>query len=139
MVPWMSEKEIEIIDEFLRPEWVVFEWGCGGSTLRWRDRVKEWISIDHNPEWTRKIPNVILRSYPTEYVLYPLTLGRRFDLVLVDGILRGDCLLVASFVADQALEHDSIRTKASEYWSRAETLVEGEVKGNHRGLRRYWK
>lgn len=139
MKPWMTEREIEIIDELLKPEWTIFEWGCGGSTSRWRERVREWISIDHNPEWARKIPGVILRSDPVEYVLYPLTLGRRFDLVLVDGILRDKCLLVASFVTNQALEHDSIRTKVSPYWPSAETLVEGETKGNHRGLRRYWK
>lgn len=49
--PWLSFGAIEFIDKIVRPEMVVFEYGSGGSTLFWAQKVKNVISIEHNKEW----------------------------------------------------------------------------------------
>lgn len=106
------------------PAPTVLEWGCGGSTVHLVRKLAEsgrtfrWIAIEHSSEWERRVaaevdglPVEILRHDKTEivsgplgrsvrvptleYVNRPLSLGLRFDLILVDGRRRARCIAVA--------------------------------------------
>ena len=46
---------IEFIDNLLRPDYQVFEYGGGHSTLWWARRVARVITIDHDREWVDRI------------------------------------------------------------------------------------
>lgn len=100
----------------------VLEWGSGGSTyyypkfLRENDIEFNWLSIEYNREWYEKVKEAVKdesrvevvlfdsgntrmkqRNLPMdEYVAYPSTLERRWDLILVDGRKRRRCLIEAS-------------------------------------------
>lgn len=138
MKPYMTDDEIVIIDNLLKKEWTVFEWGSGGSTLRWRPKVKEWISIDHDKAWAAK-SGAIFEENEENYIKFPETIGKRIDLFIVDGILREQCLETASKFPGITLEHDSIRTEPSPFWRYYVDLAQGLRKGNHKGLRLYIK
>jgi hypothetical protein len=42
---------MEWIDNYLKKDMIVFEWGSGGSTIYLSKKVKKIISIEHDPEW----------------------------------------------------------------------------------------
>lgn len=50
---WMDPKEKDLIVKYLdqRPDSIMIEWGCGGSTFTFSQYVKKYISIEHNLDW----------------------------------------------------------------------------------------
>ncbi len=99
------------------------EWGAGHSTLYYASRLppsSNWLSIEHNIAWARSITRKIAESGVTgvavhcqppdgehldgqgdgsfssfrHYILYPASLNTCFDLVLVDGRARNECMAV---------------------------------------------
>jgi hypothetical protein len=90
----------------------VLEWGCGASTLWYRENGIKVTTVEHDPVWAAIIGGVMLYPMPAwptrardaegtpvvtapefDYVRCP-GLGR-FDIILVDGILRNACLRYA--------------------------------------------
>jgi SAM-dependent methyltransferase len=49
--PWVTYPAIEYLEERLKPEHRVFEWGSGGSTLFFANRAAEVISVEHERAW----------------------------------------------------------------------------------------
>lgn len=68
MKPWMSEKEIQKIISYLKPEHSMLEYGCGGSTLKFSKSVKKYYSIEHNKEWFDKIQKQKLPNTEMQFV-----------------------------------------------------------------------
>ena len=110
----MDRDSVKLLCSVLKPSQDVLEWGSGGSTLFYSKFVKSWNSIEHDLAWAKqvsqkKIPNVVYHSVPVEwdiskwccsdgtyeefkeYVEYPKSLNRKFDVVLVDGRARVAC------------------------------------------------
>lgn len=50
-MPWLNFETKEWLDKNLNKEMIVFEYGCGGSTLYLSSRVKKIISVDHDQNW----------------------------------------------------------------------------------------
>jgi predicted O-methyltransferase YrrM len=102
----------------------VLEWGSGTSTLFFTGLLEmmgqdyEWISLEYDKGWCEKLAKMGLtdktqvKLFPeqyrdldeltdnvkhpmTEYIKYPSTLNRKFDLIFVDGRKRRRCLLEA--------------------------------------------
>lgn len=104
-VPWISYDASNRIREFLRTctRARVLEFGSGMSTIWYAKHSAEVCSIDDNEEWF-KIVQQRLRSagiqnvdyYFTadrnEYVRYGKRFDKPFDLIMVDGSERGDCV-----------------------------------------------
>ncbi len=102
----------------------VLEWGSGGSTLHFTRFMQnhnidyEWVSLEYNKNWYKKVKDAVAhdsnieivlfdvgndrlkqRDIPMdEYVVYPRTLGKKFDMVLVDGRKRRRCVLEAKHI-----------------------------------------
>jgi hypothetical protein len=103
--PWMDKTEIEKIIVYLKPEYKMFEWGCGGSTLYFSKYVSLYRSIENNYKWFRKISNLI--SSNTEIYHYPNTdnynnyinaisnYEDQYDVILIDGRCRVKCAIQA--------------------------------------------
>ncbi|MDH6099008.1 class I SAM-dependent methyltransferase [Anabaenopsis sp. FSS-46] len=99
-IPWYTYPAIEFIEDKVKGDFLVFEFGSGHSSLWWGGRVKEVISVESDGGWFKEINqqmpgNVKLNlesdegkyadfilSYPDEY----------FDVIIVDGINRNRCL-----------------------------------------------
>jgi|688.fasta_scaffold10089_5 hypothetical protein len=50
-LPWMTYAAISWLDQFLRPEMSVFEWGSGGSSAFFAKRVRSVRSVEHDSAW----------------------------------------------------------------------------------------
>ena len=53
-LPWMTFPAIRFLSQRARPEWRVFEYGSGGSSLFLADRVAELISVEHDAAWVER-------------------------------------------------------------------------------------
>lgn len=92
----------------------MLEWGSGDSTLWFKANLKEGQTI-HSIEHSKKYAELagahfvpvkagtnatIKEEIPdvgsTDYVWYPRKLNEKFDVILVDGIVRNLCLLVST-------------------------------------------
>jgi len=98
----------------------MLEWGSGGSTLYFLENLqnKKLTSIEHNEEWYKKIKNVIPKNTNHDYILIKgehvgqnatpyeenpsglssyinFNSNEKFDTILVDGVARSSCLMMA--------------------------------------------
>lgn len=120
-LPWLPYLAIDYLDHWLKPEMTAFEWGAGGSTGWLAQRVKQVVTVEHNPQWTIGLrDNIELLYIPPEqpalgddpsnphhyrakslgevnFKNYATVIEKYdpFDLILVDGRARASCLLHA--------------------------------------------
>jgi predicted O-methyltransferase YrrM len=111
-LPWLSPEAVRILSENLRSSDVGLEFGAGRSTIWFAQRVGYLTSVEHNPDWHRRVStqarslgltNLTCLLVPSEdQAAAPLSGGgyvraaERFadgslDFILVDGILRDAC------------------------------------------------
>ncbi|MBD2209280.1 class I SAM-dependent methyltransferase [Nostoc linckia FACHB-104] len=99
-IPWYTYPAIEFIEDKIKREFLVFEFGGGQSTLWWAERVNQVISVESNQDWYNEIyqqmpHNVHLhldvdeKNYANLILQYP---DKYFDVIIVDGINRNVCL-----------------------------------------------
>jgi hypothetical protein len=54
-LPWLTFLAIQMLDDVLDENMRVYEYGSGGSTLYFAQRVKEVISVEHDRPWFEKV------------------------------------------------------------------------------------
>lgn len=57
--PWITFPVIDKLDAILTKSSCVFEYGGGGSTLFFANRVKEVITVEHNKEWYAILTKIV--------------------------------------------------------------------------------
>jgi hypothetical protein len=69
-MPWVTFSAIEFLENYLKKDMKVFEFGGGGSTLFFARKTKELVTVEHDPEWFSALTdqmksrtNVIWKSY----------------------------------------------------------------------------
>ncbi len=55
--PWLTFASIDFLQTQMKPDWKVFEYGSGGSTLFWLKHGVECVSIEHDTAWYQMIKN----------------------------------------------------------------------------------
>ena len=58
-LPWITPKSIDRLDKIMKPHFSVLEFGCGGSTLFFSNRVDFVMSYETNTDWAEKVQNII--------------------------------------------------------------------------------
>lgn len=97
-IPWFTYPSIEYLSQIDLKDKSILEWGIGNSTLFFSSRCLSIDSVEHNDEWFNKISNQLPTNSTghlvtkEEYANFPFTLNRKFDLIIVDGINRKECL-----------------------------------------------
>lgn len=106
-LPWISYDAQQFLGASLTRDSRVLEFGSGMSTAWWAARAGEVIAIEGSTEWrdivvkrlsSMGVGNAKLRLAPTrsEYLDLPSALkGDGFDLLIVDGEYRADCVEIA--------------------------------------------
>ncbi len=102
-IPWLTYSFLYFIEDRLKPDMSILEFGSGNSTLYWSKRVKTVESIEHDPNWYEKVKsmnlpknaNVSLKKVAedgdyTKFSKTPYT--PNFSIILVDGVERVSCL-----------------------------------------------
>lgn len=102
-LPWFSYAAIDFLQEYLKPDMRVCEYGSGGSTLFFARRAKSVFSIEDNPRWfelvsrrleQHSVQNVQLKlcrfdfknavGFEASEYLHALP-NESFDIIVVDG------------------------------------------------------
>ncbi len=113
--PWFATNSISYIEKILKPEFTVFEWGSGRSTIWFAQRVEKVISVEGNRDWFDNVNNELneknlnhkvelyFKEISTSYDYDPKEVeeyisviknfpDRSLDVVVVDGHCRHECL-----------------------------------------------
>src|ERR1700726_478485 len=58
-VPWLTYPAIQFLRRSVRPDWKVFEFGSGASTMFFGNRCREVISIEHDTTWAKRVRSAL--------------------------------------------------------------------------------
>jgi predicted O-methyltransferase YrrM len=105
VLPWIPYPAIRRLAHIIRPEWRALETGSGNSTLWLARRVAYLRSVEEDPRWYAHIraalPNnvdyqcVDLDEAPDRYCALQEAEGATYQLVIVDGAQRDQCMRTA--------------------------------------------
>lgn len=99
-IPWVTYSFLDFIKGRLKKEHSVFEFGSGNSTWFYAQHVGSVTSVEHDQDWYNKIvaskpanSNMIFCELKEggEYCKKPVSLGQKFDIIIVDGRDRVNC------------------------------------------------
>lgn len=136
-IPWMNYSILAFLEERLRRDQILFEFGSGFSTIWFAQRVKEVVSIEYKESWYRilkeQVPSNVQLVLQTEDVdgEFCRTIardGRRYDVVIVDARDRVNCV-------KQSLDHLTDRGVVILDDSHREAYREGIECAKARGFR----
>jgi hypothetical protein len=109
-IPWFTYPAIEILSDRLNQKMSVFEFGSGNSTLFFAGRVRQVVSAEHNKDWYDKISKqapvnsrivYVKADQSNEYTDILKRSNQKFDIIIVDGIYRNECLIESiSYITD---------------------------------------
>jgi hypothetical protein len=100
-IPWMNYSMIKLMEDRLKDDFVLFEFGSGYSTRFYAGRVKAVTSVEYDETWFQIIKaqmpeNVELifqkRDIDGAYCRVIGSTGNVFDVVVVDGRDRVNCV-----------------------------------------------
>jgi predicted O-methyltransferase YrrM len=108
--PWMTRPAVRFLDALIEPAWKVFEFGSGYSTVWLAQRCASVTSVEHDPDWHKRlsdelvakhVTNCILRLEPLETFPSLLSGNSGFDLIIIDcQDLRGERFLCLDAARD---------------------------------------
>lgn len=100
-IPWFTYPAFAFLSERVRRNWRVLEFGSGMGTIWWSRNVDHHVALEHDSEWAARVAEsssarVVQTNAAdaTSYIAPARDLGV-FDVVIVDGLFRNECLLVA--------------------------------------------
>lgn len=102
-VPWLAFPAIDHLELVISGK-RVFEFGSGMSTLWFAERCRQVISVESDSHWHEVVTQqcshmqnvrIIHATSKEDYLGAISTVGGKFDLILVDGLYRSDCLDLA--------------------------------------------
>ncbi|MFB0534673.1 MAG: FkbM family methyltransferase [Anaerolineae bacterium] len=96
-IPWYTYSFIHFIEPRLKPEFRVFEYGCGNSTIWYARRVKGIVAVEHDIQWAAKVTAILpanaraILKDPNEGYVQEIDQHGLFDIVVIDGVKRVEC------------------------------------------------
>jgi hypothetical protein len=84
--PWYTIGCLEWLTKMDLSELSVFEYGCGRSSIWWKNECKSWTGVDSNPDWANGAKvTVDFHEYTTACT------DGKYDIIIIDGIYRDEC------------------------------------------------
>lgn len=106
--PWFCPDAVNFLAQWLRTDYVGFEWGAGRSTVWFSRRVARLVSVEHDPRWHARVQSDLVKAkidnvellHLSETEVYVQSIERypaHFHFVVVDGVsaLRDRCACAA--------------------------------------------
>ena len=99
-LPWVTYSFIDFIKERINKTQHIFEYGSGSSTIFYAERAGSVTSVEHDKGWFDKVKNTSPANAEMifchlekdgEYAKKATLLGKRFDIIIVDGRDRVNC------------------------------------------------
>ena len=100
-VPIVNYDAISIFKKISKLNLSVLEFGAGYSTVWWSERAERIVSVENDKFWFNKIEsiiknqnvkNVMLSYFETEKDYVSVGKQDKFDLIIIDGFFRRQCL-----------------------------------------------
>ncbi len=100
-IPWMNYPVIKFLEDRLKPDQTMFEFGSGYSTLFYTKRIKSVTSVENNHEWLEHLKDTLPDNSTVIYQELELdgyycrtieTLSQHFDIIVIDGFDRVNCM-----------------------------------------------
>ncbi len=97
-LPWFTYPAIDFLSQFDYRDRNIFEYGCGMSTLYWLNKSANVYGVEDNPKWFAEVIKLskgkaqIELSKGADYVQSISSLKLLFDLIIIDGKHREECL-----------------------------------------------
>lgn len=97
---WLTYSFMDFLENRLNKSIKLFEFGSGNSTLYFSKYVHSVTSVENNKEWYEKFkekPNNVTIyykeiEYTNEYSRFTKTLDIKFDMIIIDGRNRVNCI-----------------------------------------------
>tara|TARA_X000001316_G_scaffold6247_1_gene1513 strand:- start:228 stop:815 length:588 start_codon:yes stop_codon:yes gene_type:complete len=74
----------------------VFEYGCGHSTIWWKDKDVNYTGVEDNEKWydllKKDEPSILLKKDLNDYVNSIYETDKKFDVIVIDGKRRFNCV-----------------------------------------------
>jgi hypothetical protein len=99
-LPWVTYSFIDFIRERINKTQHIFEYGSGSSTIFYAERAGSVTSVEHDKSWFDKVKNTSPGNAEMifcqlekdgEYAKKATLLGKKFDIIIVDGRDRVNC------------------------------------------------
>jgi hypothetical protein len=102
-IPWITYAAIDFLDSIAKPDWNVFEWGSGNSTLWWSGKVKSVLAAESDKGWhaeiSQRMPTnagIVYGGTVQEYLdVFNNAPVDKFDAIVIDGEFRAACAKIA--------------------------------------------
>jgi precorrin-6B methylase 2 len=100
-IPWVTYSFIHFVGQRLKPDFTVFEFGSGNSTLYYGARVSKVTAIEHETGWHSQISKQVPANVQVElvaldtngnYAGFASSRDEKYDLIIVDGRDRVNCV-----------------------------------------------
>lgn len=99
-LPWYTYPSISFLERRIRADMSVFEFGMGNSTAWWSRMARNVITCEHDSGWYDRIANglpgnvkpLLFSVDSPEYVGAAAGTAEQFDIVVVDGRRRVECM-----------------------------------------------
>ena len=109
-IPWYTYPAIAFLAGGDFRERAVLEFGAGHSTLWWASRAREIVSFEEHAQWREYVQSIapanvrVVAASRNLEDIQPHLQGRRFDVVVIDGLDR----VKASVVATEVIAPDGV-------------------------------
>lgn len=107
-IPWYTYSAISFLERRIKPNFSVFEFGSGHSTLWWAERTQQVTAVEHNTDWFARMKvrlpkhvdykmvrlkhyNKTTRTENGDYSRVAQRCDRRFNVIVIDGRDRVNC------------------------------------------------
>jgi hypothetical protein len=137
-LPWFTYPAIEYLQQLNLKDKVILEWGTGNSSLFFSERAETICSIEHNLDWHHKILSLNIFNQnlqyreEAKYVEAIKDFHQRFDIIVIDGILREKCAAISlEYIKDDGLiilDNSDRDPQIAEYF-RENNLIEVDMHG----------
>lgn len=68
-MPWITFEALDYLRSLLQPSHIIFEYGCGGSTLFFTGRAASVNSVEHDPSWHAHVSNALVSRSRSNFTL----------------------------------------------------------------------
>jgi precorrin-6B methylase 2 len=104
--PWYNFPLIEFLNDYIRPNMNIFEYGCGFSTLYYAQKKCNVYAVESNHKWIEKISHItqehnleslinITQCKANEMPKQVHQFNVNFDIIVIDSHRRLECLMEA--------------------------------------------
>jgi hypothetical protein len=101
-IPWYTYPAIEYFRQFDVSGLLIFEYGCGNSSLFWALKGAHLWAVEHDQQWhaamstqPSTLQGLMLRETRDSYAAAIHEPGKLFDLIIIDGVWRNECAIAA--------------------------------------------